>query len=283
MKTYIVAVSGGIDSVVLLDLLSKQSDICLIVAHFDHGIRFDSALDAVFVNNLAINYGLKFESKRKELGINASEDLARKYRYKFLKDLADKYKASIVTAHHADDIIETIAINIKRGTGWRGVAVLDSSIVRPLLSYFKSDIVSYADSHNLIWREDPTNISKKYLRNRIRLDLNNKLNDNDKKRIINIWKLQCDLKHKIDQEIKISICKNNSYSRDLLIYMDDLLAEEYLRAFIMHESQQSPTRKQVKRALLAIKTAKPASRHDVGDGVVLLFSLTDFIVELRQN
>ena len=81
MTRYIVAVSGGVDSVALLDMLARLSDHELIVAHFDHGIRSDSAEDALFVSGLAEQYGLPFEMRREELGSNASEDLARTRRY----------------------------------------------------------------------------------------------------------------------------------------------------------------------------------------------------------
>ena len=132
---YVVAVSGGVDSVVLLDMVAQEvAPQRLIVAHFDHGIRPESADDAAFVKSLAKQYGLTFETKREELGANASEELAREHRYAFLRDVAKRYSATIMTAHHADDIIETIAINMTRGTGWRGLAVLDSpGIERPLL------------------------------------------------------------------------------------------------------------------------------------------------------
>src|SRR5690606_41547248 len=110
------AVSGGIDSVVLLDMLSHVPGLKLVVTHFDHGIRPDSAQDAVFVEELAAHYGLPFETKRVELGTKASEELARRHRYAFLRDVAARYNAKIITAHHADDVIETVAINHIRGT-----------------------------------------------------------------------------------------------------------------------------------------------------------------------
>src|SRR3989344_5293986 len=114
---YIVAVSGGVDSVVLLDMLIKQKEHNLVVAHFDHGIRVDSDADARFVWELAKKYELSFEVRREELGDAASENTARSHRYAFLRDIAKKYSATIVTAHHADDVVETIAINLTRGTG----------------------------------------------------------------------------------------------------------------------------------------------------------------------
>ena len=100
---YVVAVSGGVDSVVLLHMLAHRPDIELVVAHFDHGIRDYSVADAQFVKELADSYGLPFESRREKLGKQASEDLARSRRYAFLRSVADKHQAKIMTAHHADD------------------------------------------------------------------------------------------------------------------------------------------------------------------------------------
>ena len=178
MNKYVVAVSGGVDSVVLLDMLvSKQpsniyqlptTNYQLIVAHFDHGIRDDSNQDAIFVAKLAKKYGLPYVEKRVDLGVNASEEKARDERYDFLRSVAKQHDAKLVTAHHADDVIESIAINLSRGTGWRGLAVIDSDVIRPLTDMNKSEILSYARNHNLKWREDSTNSTNVYLRNRIR-------------------------------------------------------------------------------------------------------------------
>ena len=162
MQKLVLAVSGGVDSVVLLDVLSKMSKLSLVVAHFDHGIRDDSAKDAVFVGELSKNYGLPFETKREELGKNVSEEKARVRRYKFLREVAEKYNAKLVTAQHSDDAIETIAINLSRGTGWRGLAAMDSDIVRPLINMTKAEIISYAKKNHLSWREDATNASDDY-------------------------------------------------------------------------------------------------------------------------
>ena len=116
MATYVVAVSGGVDSVVLLDVFSKIKHHTLVVAHFDHGIRTDSVHDARFVEALAKKHTLTFETLREELGADASEEKARDRRYAFLRSVAKKYDGRIVTAHHSDDAVETIAINMSRGT-----------------------------------------------------------------------------------------------------------------------------------------------------------------------
>lgn|GEM_PF-3388797 len=168
---YILAVSGGVDSVVLLDLLAQCQNLTLIVAHFDHGIRPDSAADARFVAATARRYGLPFVMARGELGPEASEATARKARYAFLEKARVAHGAdALITAHHQDDVVETVIINLLRGTGWRGLVSLRDAdrIRRPLLGVSKSEITAYAQQHRLEWHEDSTNRDARYLRNRVR-------------------------------------------------------------------------------------------------------------------
>lgn len=168
---YLIAVSGGVDSVVLLDLLQTASDVECIVAHFDHGIRPDSAQDAQFVQGLANEYGCTFVTERAELGPNASEASARAARYAFLERAALKEGAvAIFTAHHQDDVLETAIFNLLRGTGRRGLASLRSTdeLQRPLLGYPKQQLLAYATEQNLSWQEDITNHDERYSRNYIR-------------------------------------------------------------------------------------------------------------------
>lgn len=183
---YVIAVSGGVDSVVLLHMLRRDPELELIVAHFDHGIREDSTEDADFVQGLADLYNVQYESAQARLGPNASEEVARTHRYAFLEEIKSKHSAAaIVTAHHQDDRIETAAINILRGTMRRGLVSLRShkGIQRPLLGVTKEEIRQYALKHGLEYCEDSTNASKKYLRNRVRGRLYASLTPADRKKI----------------------------------------------------------------------------------------------------
>ena len=172
----VLAVSGGVDSVVMLDAIARQNvefdmGLELLVAHFDHGIRADSEADARFVQALAAQYQLDFELGIGQLDAGASEATARKARWEFLNNVRKKHDAiCIMTAHHADDVIETQIINLLRGTGRRGLSVLRNtdSIVRPLIKNTKQEIYDYALKHGLEFVEDSSNIDTKYLRNRVR-------------------------------------------------------------------------------------------------------------------
>lgn len=267
---YIVAVSGGVDSVVLLDMMTKVPGNELVVAHFDHGIRSDSADDARFVAQLARKHNLPYSGKREELGKLAGEALARERRYAFLRELADHHQAPIVTAHHLDDLVETVAINLQRGTGWRGLAALDSDVLRPLIDIPKEKLIQYAKANNLEWREDSTNSSDAYLRNRIRRKAH--LSEDTKRQLRALHSHQKQLKKEIEAEVSKLIGEGPEYDRYLLTHMPRVTALECLR-FI---TRGALTRPQLERCLLAVKTAAAGSQYEAGSGVKIRFSPRHF-------
>lgn len=273
MAKYIVAVSGGVDSVVLLDLLHKTGEHQLVVAHFDHGIRPDSAEDANFVAGLAEKYDLSFVSERAELGPGASEEMARNYRYAFLREVAKNHNGKIVTAHHADDVIETIALNLHRGTGWRGLAVLDSDIVRPLLHIHKEFLIEYAKDNGLKWHEDSTNASDAYTRNRLRKKLQD-LDNNHRGRLIELRDEQISIKKQIETEVRHLVGSGPEYSRYFFINAPRAAAIECLR----HITDGKLTRPQLSRALDAIKSAKPKTIFQAGSSISFSFTTRNFFL-----
>jgi len=277
MVRYVVAVSGGVDSVVLLDMLSRVDGHELIVAHFDHGIRDDSSDDALFVGGLAAKYGYTFEMVREELGPAASEKRARDRRYAFLRAIAQKHDARIVTAHHADDAAETIAINLHRGTGWRGLAALDSDISRPLLRVSKADLLAYAARRSLEWHQDSTNASDAYLRNRLRGAVA-ALDDDEKATLLKQRERQIELKKHIDAEVWRLVGDGPSYSRYFFAHVPKNVAIECLRAAV----DAKLTRPQLERALMAIKTALPKSSYQAGAGITFDFTTRNFSLSLLK-
>src|SRR6185369_2891937 len=113
---YVVAVSGGVDSMVLLELLRQKPKLELIVAHFDHGIRPESGEDRKLVQRIAKHYELPFVYVEGHLGASASEALAREARYAFLRKVqAEQGAEAIITAHHQDDMLETAIMDLMRG------------------------------------------------------------------------------------------------------------------------------------------------------------------------
>ena len=269
---YIVAVSGGVDSVVLLDMLSYTQHK-LIVAHVDHGIRGEeSEADARFVKELAKKYQLPCVSTELHLGPGTSEERARHARYEFLFNQAATHHAQVVTAHHQDDMIETIALNLKRGTGWRGLAVLGrTDISRPLLGLSKAQLYTYAVTHQLEWVEDATNRTDVYLRNRLRQRLAREQDNSLAPRLSALRSQQLQLRRDIDREA-IRVLERSRGSRYFVSQLDERTAEELLGKEIEQTTGIRPTRPQLRKALHAIKVAKPGTVHDVGMGIKLLLT-----------
>ncbi|OYX43726.1 tRNA lysidine(34) synthetase TilS [Candidatus Saccharibacteria bacterium 32-49-12] len=277
MARYVVAVSGGVDSVVLLDMMVQVGDNDIVVAHVDHGIRADSAADERFVAALAHRYGLIYESCRYELGPKASEEAARKVRYRFLRQVAKKYDARIVTAHHRDDVIATMAINISRGTGWRGLATHGSDVARPLLALSKEQLYRYALHHQLEWSEDSTNRDHRYLRNRLRAGVLD-LSESNVAQLAQLRLRQIEIKAAIDRELSDYQSGPGEYRRHSFIMMPQPVAIEVIR----HLTQAKLTRPQMERLLLAIKTARPGSQLELGGQIRISISTRNFSLSLLK-
>lgn len=174
----LVAVSGGVDSIVLLHMM-HQSNINLIVAHCDFMLRGkESDLDAAFVRQSASTMGITYYEKSFHTAEFASDNgisiqmAARKLRYEWFEELAEQENCTfIAVAHHADDSVETVLLNLVKGTGiagMHGIKHKHGKIIRPLLNMSRDEIVSYAQQHNLAWRDDSSNAETHYERNYIR-------------------------------------------------------------------------------------------------------------------
>lgn len=173
-----IAISGGLDSVVLTHLLhSLNFDISL--AHCNFKLREDeSDTDEKFIIDLGNKLTTKVFTTQFDTHQFAKENklstqiAARELRYNWFQELVAKHDFNFVlTAHHADDNLETFLINLTRGTGLdglTGIPVLNKNIVRPLLIFSRKEIENYAKAQNIDWREDQSNASTKYVRNKIR-------------------------------------------------------------------------------------------------------------------
>ncbi|MBB1564255.1 tRNA lysidine(34) synthetase TilS [Candidatus Saccharibacteria bacterium] len=251
----LIAVSGGVDSVVLLNTILRHGQDEVAVAHFDHGIRSESAADARFVAGLAHRYDVPYITRREELGVAASEDVARQRRYQFLFDAAARWGGRVTTAHHQDDVIETVALNLQRGTRWRGLAAMgDQRIERPLLEWTKQDIYDYALRHRLEWVEDATNQSDAYLRNQLRRQLHMKLTDQQRAALGQLWHQQRQLCREIDQEtLRLS---SRLGSRYFWTHIPVDPARELLHREVQRLTGVSLLSAQLDRLLIAIKTGR---------------------------
>ena len=170
----VVACSGGLDSCVLLHLLrfAVPEQLHVVVAHYDHGIRGESAADALWMRGLCTAWGVPLRTERPEEAAR-SEDAAREARYDFLERVRRGASASsILIAHHADDQAETVLFRVLRGTGISGLASIprsrDPGIFRPLLGFWRGELEAYARRARVAWREDPSNDELNYTRNVLR-------------------------------------------------------------------------------------------------------------------
>jgi tRNA(Ile)-lysidine synthase len=167
----LVALSGGLDSVVLLHLVRFGLARDVVAAHFDHAMRASSGTDAQWVRGLCRAWNVPLELARAE-DAPVSEADARELRYTFLLAAADRVGAeAVLTAHHADDQAETVLFRLARGTGLAGLAGIPAvrgPIVRPLLSFTRIELERYAAAARIRWREDPSNRNLRFTRNRIR-------------------------------------------------------------------------------------------------------------------
>lgn len=182
---FLIACSGGLDSVVLTHLLNKL-DYDFSLAHCNFNLRGnESENDEQFVVQFAKNIGVelhtvRFNTKNEiEKRGGSTQMVARDLRYEWFKELLETNAYEyVLTAHHADDSLETFIINLSRGTGLdglTGIPNINGKVLRPLLTFSRSNILAYADANKLSWREDSSNEDTKYLRNEIRKEITLKL------------------------------------------------------------------------------------------------------------
>lgn len=186
----LVAVSGGVDSISLLDALYNLKFFFpfeIAIAHMNHMLRGEeSTEDELFVKEIAEKYGLLLFLQKKNVKKFAEsnslnlEEAARILRYDFLKRAGQSFSAKyIATGHNANDQAETVLFRLFRGTGIAGLQGInrkfelskDLYLIRPFLIFFRAEIETYAKFQNLKWREDSSNLSGKFVRNKIRREL----------------------------------------------------------------------------------------------------------------
>ena len=176
----VVGCSTGPDSMALVDMLLKLKDkynLCIIIAHVNHNVRKESIEEERFIRNYCFENNLIFESMViEEYSDDNFHNEARNIRYNFFDSIVNKYSANyLMTAHHGDDLIETILMRIVRGSNLNGyggfkmiVDMGNYKIVRPLISFTKEELERYDIENNVTYYVDSSNKKDKYTRNRYR-------------------------------------------------------------------------------------------------------------------
>ena len=285
---YLLAVSGGVDSMVLFDIFK---DFDVVVAHFNHQLRPSADEDEKFVRRVCRENDIRCEVGYLKASGKISEEKARFERYKFLEGVREKLEkesgesVQILTAHHLDDLTETVAINLIRGTGWRGLSPFSMKVYRPFIQdgdvlkpESKADILTYAARNKINFRQDPTNFEPDFLRNRVREKLSTldpeehfKLNQEIKR----LWLRQNKIREEISEIIlemfnKGEFREEGVISRAVFRDLDEEVALEILRQ-LLEWRENSLTRPQLVDFLKAIKTYLPEKKFNFpGDRLVTI-------------
>ncbi|NND78181.1 MAG: tRNA lysidine(34) synthetase TilS [Flavobacteriales bacterium] len=245
----LLTISGGMDSMVMLDIFLELG-YPIAIAHCNFSLRNEeSDLDEELVVQIAQekgivihrkNFNTKIYSKEKKLSV---QEAARELRYSWFQELATEYSyTKIATAHHFDDNIETVLINLQRSSGLkglRGILPIRGNIIRPLLDLTKDEISEYAEERGISFREDRSNTDTKYLRNKIRHQAIPVLKKKDKEFYSN-WKQRINenrknwelLQSKV-AEAKI-LCIEEKKDGQLLIDIDELQDQEGSELILFH-------------------------------------------------
>lgn len=296
----LLAVSGGADSVALLRLLvainrSNYWRWKLVVGHVDHGLRGrESRGDARFVRALAKTLGLPYVEKRLHLRATlkspCSEGVARQARLRALRQMQQSKKcAGVVMAHHADDQAETILMRMFRGCGLEGLAGMNQSdsvggmpVYRPLLDVRRQELRAYLHSLGQDWREDQSNASELYLRNRVRRNLMPLLEILWPKAVGALGRLAIlaseaqgylvEAAERHLMEYPSTLCRGRlEIPREVFWKAPSSLASEILRRVIAQAggSPETADFERVREALRLIKNGQGGKRIEMGCGVII--------------
>ena len=244
-ETLITATSGGPDSMALLSLLiklSKTKKITIICAHVNHNLRKESQEEAIMVEKYANENNLIFEKMEINHYEGNTENYARTQRYNFFEKLIKKYNATyLLTAHHGDDLTETILMRMLRGSSLKGYSgfqeITDKEtykIYRPLITKTKDELLNYVKTNNIPYAVDKTNFSEEYTRNRYRLNILPILKKENKSVHLKFLKFSETLKlydDHINKEVNEKLNKvyqNNNLNLKLFENEDELIKRKIL-------------------------------------------------------
>lgn len=266
-ESLILSVSGGVDSMSLLSCLNKSSNYNLVVVHFNHQTRKENKDEETLVKEFCDKNGIPFYTFKVKVSSGNFQSKAREQRLARLKEIAIKHNTSyIVTAHHLDDLVETMIMRSLRKNhilsqyGFESVSIEnDFTFVKPLLTTFKSDIYNYARDNNVPFLEDPTNLENIYFRNKVRnktIPKLEKTNINFKNDMLSVHYLLLDLKNLVRNKSLVHLNGNKQINLDEFNMLDSLLKEDIL-TYLLNDYNVSSSMKIFQRIFKAIANSKP--------------------------
>ncbi len=303
----LVAVSGGADSVVLLDLLRRsvrEFDLKLEVVHLNHGIRGkESDEDETFVRNLALELELSFHVKKvnaPEFARNKGyslEEAARVLRFRFFEEILKETNAhKIALAHHADDQVETIILNFLRGSGPVGLSGMKperDKFIRPLLFATRAEIEEYARTRNLKFRTDSSNLDISYKRNRIRHELlpylRNHFTQGIDRSLLRTQKIMAEVDDFLRQQAKEAIlkCVRESKKDKIILEINTFLSyfiiiQKYMIYSLLEQFEVerfSVSSEKIDRIIRLIQNRKNGRREIVTSDVQILIDRSSIVFQ----
>lgn len=285
----IVAVSGGPDSMALLHILHQFGFKKLIVAHMDHGIRMDSYHDAhlvaTFTEQLHRDFFLKQVNvpKLAQLRNDNMEAVGRNERYDFFRQLKAEHRAQyIITAHHADDQVETVLMNMVRGCGLSGLTgmnLLEGDIWRPLLHFSKQELIQYCKDHQISYVNESSNQDLTYRRNYLRhsvIPQLKKLNPNllgTMQKNIHIWRMaQEELEVRARAFLEDHCEQDHRYRLEPFLERSELEQQMILRELhqLVHGHKMNLMQDHLEQVLKVLRQKTSGKKKEFGPGMLLL-------------
>lgn len=266
------AVSGGADSVALLFgmyLLREKLDIDLHAAHFNHHLRSEeSDGDAAFVREFCSGYGIPLEYGEAEVktGKKGLEAAAREARYAFLRELP----GTVATAHTADDNAETVLMHLLRGTGLKGlggIAPKNGSVIRPMLLVTREEVEAFLEEYHLPHREDSSNATERFLRNRLRHGVMPLLRQENPG--VSVSMSAAALRLREDEAYLQSQLEPELPKVSALVKLPAALQNRYLERFLKENDVPEPEQVHIHQLRELLNSDKPSGRMDFPGNVII--------------
>lgn len=290
-KKIIVSVSGGIDSLVLLDILINLK-LNIVVVNFNHQQRKESLIEAEYIKDLCLKENIPFEYFLLNISENENfQSASSKLRKKHLVSVAKKYKTDVVvTAHHLNDLAETVLLKLSRGSNLLGYAGMQQSykkdnvyLIKPLLYVSKETINDYAKNNNIKYFLDESNLIDSYTRNKIRLNVMpylikenpaflNKIIDYNKQ-------LSSSFKY-IRKETLRFLNNSLSFNASSFKNLDEALKFDVI-AYLLEEKNLNITNKKIEMILEYINNSGPNSTLDLGNSYEFVREYDSLFIEKK--